>query len=174
MLSICAFANICQRVACSQHFEEVLTACSLICCSVSAAGAPVVSTEGDHSLHAFTNSYQMMFFTLFALLAGTAIIIIGESSRFCRKCYVLGLFCLIMAIIFALVNVLIHSSCSFTFITLCNQSVPYKTGGVWFSPNVSISLKMSGCDHNLKHFILRLKYIYFLYLTSTKLSGYVF
>uniref|UniRef100_A0A3P8X2Y5 Nucleoporin 210 n=1 Tax=Cynoglossus semilaevis TaxID=244447 RepID=A0A3P8X2Y5_CYNSE len=33
--------------------------------------------DGEHSLHSFINSYQMMFFTLFALLAGTAIIIIG-------------------------------------------------------------------------------------------------
>uniref|UniRef100_A0A4W6EQI1 Nucleoporin 210 n=1 Tax=Lates calcarifer TaxID=8187 RepID=A0A4W6EQI1_LATCA len=40
------------------------------------AAPPVVSVDGDHSLHSFINSYQMMFFTLFALLAGTAIVII--------------------------------------------------------------------------------------------------
>lgn len=46
-------------------------------CRHSAAAAPV-NMEGSHSLHTFINSYQMMFFTLFALLAGTAIIIIGR------------------------------------------------------------------------------------------------
>ncbi|KAG7228133.1 hypothetical protein INR49_013416 [Caranx melampygus] len=46
------------------------------------AAAPVVNTEGDHSLHTFANSYQMMFFTLFALLAGTAIIIIVLHTVF--------------------------------------------------------------------------------------------
>ncbi|KAG7521448.1 hypothetical protein JOB18_048637 [Solea senegalensis] len=43
---------------------------------------PVVNREGDHSLHSFINSYQMMFFTLFALLAGTAIIVIVLHSVF--------------------------------------------------------------------------------------------
>uniref|UniRef100_A0A3Q3AS89 Nucleoporin 210 n=1 Tax=Kryptolebias marmoratus TaxID=37003 RepID=A0A3Q3AS89_KRYMA len=38
---------------------------------------------GGHSLHSFINSYQMMFCTLFALLAGTAIVIIGGSSHIC-------------------------------------------------------------------------------------------
>lgn len=38
--------------------------------------------EGSHSLYSFINSYQMMFFTLFALLAGTAIVIIGGSRYF--------------------------------------------------------------------------------------------
>lgn len=38
--------------------------------------------EGSHSLYSFINSYQMMFFTLFALLAGTAIVIIGGSHCF--------------------------------------------------------------------------------------------
>lgn len=38
--------------------------------------------EGSHSLYSFVNSYQMMFFTLFALLAGTAIVIIGGSRYF--------------------------------------------------------------------------------------------
>ncbi|XP_029363031.1 nuclear pore membrane glycoprotein 210 isoform X2 [Echeneis naucrates] len=46
------------------------------------AAAPVVNTERDHSLHNFTNSYQVMFFTLFALLAGTAIIIIVLHTVF--------------------------------------------------------------------------------------------
>lgn len=38
--------------------------------------------EGSHSLYNFINSYQMMFFTLFALLAGTAVIIISGSQYF--------------------------------------------------------------------------------------------
>uniref|UniRef100_A0A4W5MVM5 Nucleoporin 210 n=1 Tax=Hucho hucho TaxID=62062 RepID=A0A4W5MVM5_9TELE len=44
----------------------------------SPAAASVVTMEGTHFLQAFIDSYQMMFFTIFALLAGTAIIIIGE------------------------------------------------------------------------------------------------
>uniref|UniRef100_A0A8D3APS9 Nucleoporin 210 n=1 Tax=Scophthalmus maximus TaxID=52904 RepID=A0A8D3APS9_SCOMX len=47
--------------------------------------APVVTVEGDLSLHSFINSYQMMFFTLFALLAGTAIIIIVLHTVFSPK-----------------------------------------------------------------------------------------
>ncbi|KAF3860656.1 hypothetical protein F7725_000911 [Dissostichus mawsoni] len=47
-----------------------------------AAATPVVNFEGSHSLHSFINSYQMMFFTLFALLAGTAIIIIVLHTLF--------------------------------------------------------------------------------------------
>lgn len=47
-----------------------------------AAAIPVVNFEGSHSLHSFINSYQMMFFTLFALLAGTAIIIIVLHTLF--------------------------------------------------------------------------------------------
>lgn len=43
---------------------------------------PVVNMEGGHSLHSFINCYQMMFFTLFALLAGTAVIIIVLHTRF--------------------------------------------------------------------------------------------
>ncbi|XP_073327221.1 nuclear pore membrane glycoprotein 210 [Pagrus major] len=43
-----------------------------------AAAAP--DSQGSHSLHSFINSYEMMFFTLFALLAGTAIIIIVVHS----------------------------------------------------------------------------------------------
>uniref|UniRef100_A0A8C7TEH3 Nucleoporin 210 n=1 Tax=Oncorhynchus mykiss TaxID=8022 RepID=A0A8C7TEH3_ONCMY len=42
----------------------------------SPAAASVVAMEGTHFLQAFIDSYQMMFFTIFALLAGTAIIII--------------------------------------------------------------------------------------------------
>lgn len=47
-----------------------------------AAAPPVVNMEGSHSLHSFINCYQMMFFTLFALLAGTAIVIIVLHSVF--------------------------------------------------------------------------------------------
>ncbi|XP_075955942.1 nuclear pore membrane glycoprotein 210 isoform X1 [Anarhichas minor] len=47
-----------------------------------AAAPPVVFTEGGHSLHSFINCYQMMFFTLFALLAATAIIIIVLHTVF--------------------------------------------------------------------------------------------
>uniref|UniRef100_A0A3Q3XAI0 BIG2 domain-containing protein n=1 Tax=Mola mola TaxID=94237 RepID=A0A3Q3XAI0_MOLML len=39
-------------------------------------------TAAGNSLYTFINSYQMMFFTLFALLAGTAVIIIGGSLHF--------------------------------------------------------------------------------------------
>ncbi|KAM9856209.1 nuclear pore membrane glycoprotein 210 [Aulostomus maculatus] len=49
---------------------------------VQAAAPAVVNLEGGHSLHSFINSYQMMFFTLFALLAGTAIIIIVLHTVF--------------------------------------------------------------------------------------------
>nr|XP_020466290.1 nuclear pore membrane glycoprotein 210 [Monopterus albus] len=46
------------------------------------AASPLVNMEGAYSLHSFINSYQMMFFTLFALLAGTAIIIIVLHTMF--------------------------------------------------------------------------------------------
>uniref|UniRef100_A0A7N6AN17 BIG2 domain-containing protein n=1 Tax=Anabas testudineus TaxID=64144 RepID=A0A7N6AN17_ANATE len=46
------------------------------------AAPPVVNMDGEHSLHILINSYQMMFFTLFALLAGTAIIIIVIHTVF--------------------------------------------------------------------------------------------
>ncbi|CAG6021644.1 unnamed protein product [Menidia menidia] len=46
--------------------------------AVPAAGSMV----GGHSLHSFINCYQMMFCTLFALLAGTAIVIIVLHSLF--------------------------------------------------------------------------------------------
>lgn len=46
------------------------------------AASPVGYMEGGHSFHSFINSYQMMFCTLFALLAGTAIIIIVLHSVF--------------------------------------------------------------------------------------------
>ncbi|XP_035513048.1 nuclear pore membrane glycoprotein 210 isoform X2 [Morone saxatilis] len=49
------------------------------------AAAPVVSMQEGHSLHSFINCYQMMFFTLFALLAGTAIIIIVLHTVFSPK-----------------------------------------------------------------------------------------
>uniref|UniRef100_A0A3P9JE26 Nucleoporin 210 n=1 Tax=Oryzias latipes TaxID=8090 RepID=A0A3P9JE26_ORYLA len=41
-----------------------------------------MSDPGGISLHSFINSYQMMFCTLFALLAGAAIVIIGGSHHF--------------------------------------------------------------------------------------------
>ncbi|TKS77795.1 Nuclear pore membrane glycoprotein 210 [Collichthys lucidus] len=47
--------------------------------AMQAAAAPV-DIQGGHSLHSFINCYQMMFFTLFALLAGTAIVIIGAQG----------------------------------------------------------------------------------------------
>ncbi|XP_035500937.2 nuclear pore membrane glycoprotein 210 isoform X2 [Scophthalmus maximus] len=53
--------------------------------AIMQAAAPVVTMEGDLSLHSFINSYQMMFFTLFALLAGTAIIIIVLHTVFSPK-----------------------------------------------------------------------------------------
>uniref|UniRef100_A0AAQ5X8U0 BIG2 domain-containing protein n=1 Tax=Amphiprion ocellaris TaxID=80972 RepID=A0AAQ5X8U0_AMPOC len=53
------------------------------------AAPPVGVVEGGHSLHSFINCYQTMFCTLFALLAGTAIIIIGGSPHFCCNCYAL-------------------------------------------------------------------------------------
>ncbi|XP_017265231.1 nuclear pore membrane glycoprotein 210 isoform X2 [Kryptolebias marmoratus] len=49
------------------------------------ASPPVGIVEGGHSLHSFINSYQMMFCTLFALLAGTAIVIIVLHSLFSPK-----------------------------------------------------------------------------------------
>ncbi|XP_037539895.1 nuclear pore membrane glycoprotein 210 [Nematolebias whitei] len=49
-----------------------------------AASSAGVMEEG-HSLHSFINSYQMMFCTLFALLAGTAIVIIVLHSLFSPK-----------------------------------------------------------------------------------------
>eukprot|EP00066_Takifugu_rubripes_P011606 XP_011600872.1 PREDICTED: nuclear pore membrane glycoprotein 210 isoform X2 [Takifugu rubripes] len=49
------------------------------------AAVPVVGMEGGHSLYSFINSYQMMFFTLFALLASTAIIIIVLHNVFSPK-----------------------------------------------------------------------------------------
>lgn len=59
-------------------FSAVLTPFVLFS---TAASSPVGVVEGGHSLHSFINSYQMMFCTLFALLAGTAIVIIGGSSH---------------------------------------------------------------------------------------------
>uniref|UniRef100_A0A8C9X127 Nucleoporin 210 n=1 Tax=Sander lucioperca TaxID=283035 RepID=A0A8C9X127_SANLU len=50
--------------------------------TLTAAAPPVGNIEGGHSLHSFINCYQMMFFTLFALLAGTAIIIIVLHTVF--------------------------------------------------------------------------------------------
>ncbi|KAM4609800.1 nuclear pore membrane glycoprotein 210 [Polymixia lowei] len=44
--------------------------------SATHAAAPVASLEGSYSLQNVIDSYQMMFFTVFAMLAGTAIVII--------------------------------------------------------------------------------------------------
>lgn len=41
--------------------------------------AGVVGGEGVGILQQFVDSYQVMFFTLFALLAGTAVIVIGKQ-----------------------------------------------------------------------------------------------
>ncbi|XP_045065483.1 nuclear pore membrane glycoprotein 210-like isoform X1 [Coregonus clupeaformis] len=49
------------------------------------AAAPVVTMEGAHFLQGFIDSYQMMFFTIFALLAGTAIIIIVCHALFSQR-----------------------------------------------------------------------------------------
>ncbi|XP_035597197.1 nuclear pore membrane glycoprotein 210 [Oncorhynchus keta] len=49
------------------------------------AAASVVAMEGTHFLQAFIDSYQMMFFTIFALLAGTAIIIIVCHALFSQR-----------------------------------------------------------------------------------------
>ncbi|XP_008286461.1 nuclear pore membrane glycoprotein 210 isoform X1 [Stegastes partitus] len=50
--------------------------------TMQAAAPPVGNVDGGHSLHSFINCYQMMFYTLFALLAGTAIIIIVLHNVF--------------------------------------------------------------------------------------------
>ncbi|XP_033825392.1 nuclear pore membrane glycoprotein 210 isoform X2 [Periophthalmus magnuspinnatus] len=46
------------------------------------AAAPLGSLDGGSALHSFINSYQTMFFTLFALLAGSAIAIIVLHTLF--------------------------------------------------------------------------------------------
>lgn len=43
--------------------------------------AGVVGEEGVGILQQFIDSYQVMFFTLFALLAGTAVIVIGKQRQ---------------------------------------------------------------------------------------------
>ncbi|MEQ2280370.1 hypothetical protein AMECASPLE_019061 [Ameca splendens] len=50
-----------------------------------AAAPPADFMEDGHSFHSFINSYQMMFCTLFALLAGTAIVIIVLHSLLSPK-----------------------------------------------------------------------------------------
>lgn len=50
--------------------------------TASQAADPVVGMEGAHFLQNFIDSYQMMFFTLFALLAATAIIVIVCHAAF--------------------------------------------------------------------------------------------
>ena len=40
-------------------------------------------TDGASLFQHFLDSYQVMFFTLFALLAGTAVMIIGEETTLC-------------------------------------------------------------------------------------------
>ncbi|KAK5613945.1 hypothetical protein CRENBAI_014064 [Crenichthys baileyi] len=49
------------------------------------AAPPAGFMEDGHSFHSFINSYQMMFCTLFALLAGTAIVIIVLHSLLSPK-----------------------------------------------------------------------------------------
>lgn len=49
------------------------------------AAHPAPLLDDSHSFHSFINSYQMMFCTLFALLAGTAIVIIVVHSLYSPK-----------------------------------------------------------------------------------------
>lgn len=56
--------------------------------------AGVVGGEGVGILQQFVDSYQVMFFTLFALLAGTAVIVIGEQRESSVTLTVCGLFTL--------------------------------------------------------------------------------
>uniref|UniRef100_A0A3B5BEP0 Nucleoporin 210 n=1 Tax=Stegastes partitus TaxID=144197 RepID=A0A3B5BEP0_9TELE len=85
---------------------------------------PSATMQGQISFH-FINCYQMMFYTLFALLAGTAIIIIGGSPHFCWNCCALTetvggtvikavWFSMITSIICAPVNVSFEIMLSFT------------------------------------------------------------
>ncbi|KAL1021498.1 hypothetical protein UPYG_G00014030 [Umbra pygmaea] len=53
--------------------------------SMQAAAVPVATPGGGHFLQGFIDSYQMMFFTIFALLAGTAIIIIVCHALFSQR-----------------------------------------------------------------------------------------
>ncbi|XP_028309349.1 nuclear pore membrane glycoprotein 210 isoform X2 [Gouania willdenowi] len=50
--------------------------------TMKTAAAPVGVVEGGHSLRTFINSYQYMFFTFFALLGGTAVVVIVLQSMF--------------------------------------------------------------------------------------------
>lgn len=52
---------------------QLWTWCSDVCLSPDADGASILSH--------FLDSYQVMFFTFFALLAGTAVTIIGEANH---------------------------------------------------------------------------------------------
>jgi len=45
------------------------------------------STDGASLFQHFLDSYQVMFFTLFALLAGTAVMIIGKRMKGCRSVF---------------------------------------------------------------------------------------
>ncbi|XP_051914460.1 nuclear pore membrane glycoprotein 210-like isoform X2 [Hippocampus zosterae] len=49
------------------------------------AAGTFIKTEGDLPLHSFKNSYHMMLFTLFALLASTAIVVIVLHTVFSPK-----------------------------------------------------------------------------------------
>ncbi|XP_037334069.2 nuclear pore membrane glycoprotein 210 [Pungitius pungitius] len=73
-------------ISCSSSGQSLVVPVALIQVAepnaAKLAVSPVVYTEGGHSLHSFINSYQMMFFTLFALLAATAIVIIVLHSVF--------------------------------------------------------------------------------------------
>uniref|UniRef100_A0AAY5KHY8 BIG2 domain-containing protein n=1 Tax=Esox lucius TaxID=8010 RepID=A0AAY5KHY8_ESOLU len=54
--------------------------------SLLTASGPMGPLEGGHFLQGFIDSYQMMFFTVFALLAGTAVVIIGEFVMCATPC----------------------------------------------------------------------------------------
>ncbi|KAM8862436.1 LOW QUALITY PROTEIN: nuclear pore membrane glycoprotein 210 [Spinachia spinachia] len=73
-------------ISCSSSGQSLVVPVALIQVAephaAKLAASPAVYTEGGHSLHSFINCYQMMFFTLFALLAATAIIIIVLHSVF--------------------------------------------------------------------------------------------
>ncbi|XP_019732833.1 nuclear pore membrane glycoprotein 210 isoform X5 [Hippocampus comes] len=53
--------------------------------NTQAAAAAFINTEGGLPLHGFKNSYHMMLFTLFALLASTAIVVIVLHTVFSPK-----------------------------------------------------------------------------------------
>ncbi|KAE8293658.1 Nuclear pore membrane glycoprotein 210 [Larimichthys crocea] len=68
--------------SCSQALVIPVTLIHVADPSAAMQAAAPVDIQGGHSLHSFINCYQMMFFTLFALLAGTAIVIIVLHNVF--------------------------------------------------------------------------------------------